>query len=322
MDEPVQDEQPLFRQALAILRGGGASDLRPGIQALESAAQSGEPDALCLLAAWTADGIGVRHSWSKAFDLLLDAALIGSRSAREQLALLAAAGQAQGPDLALDDDDTLRRLRGSIRVEDWIAPVQKNVLCAAPRVVAIKGFLSPRECAWLTGRGSGRLQRALLYGAETAGPQKSEVRTNSAFEINVLDLDMVVLMVKARIAAAIGVPTGFLEPPQVLHYEVGEQFAPHRDFLDPTVPGQAADFARRGQRIVTFLVYLNSDFEGGATDFPVLALVHKGGAGDALYFGNVDPSGAPDPRTLHAGLPPTSGEKWLFSQWIRNRAGA
>jgi hypothetical protein len=97
-------------------------------------------------------------------------------------------------------------------------------------------------------------------------------------------------MVKARIAATIGVPTGFLEPPQVLHYEVGEQFAPHSDYLDPDRARTGCRLRRRGQRIVTFLIYLNSDFEGGETDFPLLALGHKGGTGDALYFGNVDPS--------------------------------
>ena len=78
--------------------------------------------------------------------------------------------------------------------------------------------------------------------------------------------------------------------------------------------------AERGQRIVTFLIYLNEGFVGGETDFPRLGLRHKGAKGDALYFGNLDPAGAPDPRTLHAGLPPTRGEKWLFSQWVRNRA--
>jgi hypothetical protein len=73
---------------------------------------------------------------------------------------------------------------------------------------------------------------------------------------------------------------------------------------------------------VTFLIYLNSEFEGGETDFPVLALAYKGATGDALYFGNVDSAGVPDPRTLHAGLPPTRGEKWLFSQWVRDRVRA
>ena len=34
---------------------------------------------------------------------------------------------------------------------------------------------------------------------------------------------------------------------------------------------------------------------------------------------NVDAEGTPDPRTLHAGLPPTAGEKWVLSQWVRTR---
>jgi len=29
--------------------------------------------------------------------------------------------------------------------------------------------------------------------------------------------------------------------------------------------------------------------------------------------------GKPDPLSEHAGLPVTSGEKWLLSQWIRDR---
>jgi hypothetical protein len=40
-----------------------------------------------------------------------------------------------------------------------------------------------------------------------------------------------------------------------------------------------------------------------------------------LLFANVDAATrAPDPLTLHAGLPPTRGEKWIFSQWIRDRS--
>ena len=36
-------------------------------------------------------------------------------------------------------------------------------------------------------------------------------------------------------------------------------------------------------------------------------------------FFNVDAAGQPDRRTLHAGLPPSAGEKWLLSQWFRDR---
>jgi prolyl 4-hydroxylase len=320
MDETVFDQQPGFKRAVDILNGHTPADLKRGIEALKAAIAAGEPDACCLMAALTADGVGVPQSWPAAFDLLLDAAMKGSTAARRQLRVLTrtvdgelcAEREERGPEL-------WRRYRQAIRLEDWIAPSEKQVLSKTPRLVAIKNFLPPAACAWLIDRALDQLRPALLYGTASATPIKLGVRTNSAFEINTLETDMVVLMVKARIAATIGFPTSFLEPPQILHYDPGEQFAPHRDYLDPTLPGQAADFARRGQRVVTFLVYLNAEFEGGETDFPVLALAHKGQAGDALYFGNVDPSGQMDPRTLHAGLPPISGEKWLFSQWVRNR---
>jgi hypothetical protein len=44
--------------------------------------------------------------------------------------------------------------------------------------------------------------------------------------------------------------------------------------------------------------------------------------GDAIYWANVDDSGRPDRLTRHAGLPPTSGEKWIFSQWLRSQPQA
>ena len=81
-----------------------------------------------------------------------------------------------------------------------------------------------------------------------------------------------------------------------------------------SAPSQAC-----GQRAVTALVYLNDGYEGGETDFPELGWKYRGRKGDALLFWNLTPQGEPEPRTLHAGLPPTSGEKWLYSKWIRQK---
>ena len=67
------------------------------------------------------------------------------------------------------------------------------------------------------------------------------------------------------------------------------------------------------------LIYLNDDCEGGDTEFPQLGIRHRGAAGDALIFFSADASGRPDPRTVHAGRPPTAGEKWVLSQFVRNR---
>jgi prolyl 4-hydroxylase len=144
-------------------------------------------------------------------------------------------------------------------------------------------------------------------------------RSNSAFPIGMGDLDLVVLLVRAKVAATAGVALQALEPLQILHYAPGQTFEAHYDFLDPAVPGLAIEIARAGQRKATFLIYLNDEYEGGATDFPLLDLAYRGRTGDALMFANLDASGQPARDMLHAGLPPTAGEKWLFSQWIRER---
>jgi hypothetical protein len=70
----------------------------------------------------------------------------------------------------------------------------------------------------------------------------------------------------------------------------------------------------------TCLTWLNDDYEGGETEFPRIGFRHRGRTGGAMLFLNVTPDRGPDPLTLHAGLPPTRGHKWLLSQWVRDRA--
>ena len=72
--------------------------------------------------------------------------------------------------------------------------------------------------------------------------------------------------------------------------------------------------------MLTFLLSLNDDYEGGETQFPISRqTLSRASKGNALFFWNVEPDGSPDKRVLHAGLPPTRGEKWMLSQWIRGR---
>jgi prolyl 4-hydroxylase len=96
---------------------------------------------------------------------------------------------------------------------------------------------------------------------------------------------------------------------------------PHVDYFDTALASEAVEMAEGGQRVATALLYLNDEgLEGGETDLPRLGFKHRGRKGDALVFFNVDAAGEVDRRTWHAGLPPTGGEKWLLSQWIRDRA--
>jgi len=110
-----------------------------------------------------------------------------------------------------------------------------------------------------------------------------------------------------------------MEGATVLHYAPGEQISNHYDFVDPSMPGYEEEVRTRGERIMTFLVYLNEGYDGGETEFPRLGVRHKGRRGEGLYFVNALPEGTPDRRTWHAGRPPVADEKWILSQFIRNR---
>ncbi len=285
-------------------------EMAEAVAKVRADAERGEASAWTLLALFSAAGLGAPQSWTDALAHLAEGAERGSASARGQLTVLA-------PDGAAESERSWAERAALVDLRPWFAAADKRVLVETPRTVAVSSFLPPRVRQWLIDLARGRVAPAKVYGSGGEAALAAEARSNSAIEFGPLNGDVVLTLIRARIAATIGVPVGALENSQVLHYAVGQRFAPHFDYLDESLP----EVAHRGQRIVTFLVYLNDDFEGGETDFPRLALRHKGSAGDALYFANIDlATQATDPRTLHAGLPPTRGEKWLFSQWVRNKA--
>lgn len=209
-----------------------------------------------------------------------------------------------------------------MKVADWLRPPERQVVSEAPRIRRMDGFVSVAVCRWMIEKARGQLARARIYSTDGSGAAVATSRTNSETDFNIVQSDLVLVLMRARIAAATGLPPAVMELTKVLHYSVGQQFDLHYDYIDPAVPGFAGELAARGQRLATFLVYLNEDYEGGETHFPRVGLSHRGRTGSALFFANVDPGGRPDPSTLHAGLAPTRGEKWLLSQWIRDRTPA
>jgi TPR repeat protein len=281
-----------------------------GAALAEAAARSGHPDAAATMATIEAVGAGRERSWARALDWLQAGAESGSDHARAQLRLLAGEGGAA---------QDWRGLRGRIDPDRLLQVPARAALSDRPRLRVFQGFASEAECRWVMAQMRPRLAPAVVWDSAGGLGRVDEVRNNSSVELRLTEMDVVTALLRARISAATGLPEAIFELPQVMHYRVGEEFRPHHDFLDPSLAGHAAELASRGQRIGTFLIYLNDDFEGGATEFPRAGLVHRGRAGDALFFANVTPDGQPDPLTEHAGRPPTSGEKWILSQWIRGR---
>ena len=287
--------------AMQLLTGDGmALDPVQAAGLLTAAAEQGDAQAAALMATVEAMGVAGPQSWDRAMDWLRRAAALGSESAQAQLRLLS-----RGSD--------------AIDIGALITPPPKRSLSDAPRIRVIEGFATPAECDWVMARARGRLSPAVVIDPHTGLDIAHPDRTNNAIQLNVIAMDVVIQVLRARIGTATNLPVPVFEPAQIMHYSIGEEFRPHYDFLTEDAEGWAAQLREYGQRIATFLLYLNDDFEGAETDFPSVDISHRGAKGDALFFANVDPSGAPDRTTLHAGRPPTRGEKWILSQWIRDR---
>lgn len=279
-----------------------ASSPAPDPAALRDAADAGDGEAVHRLAVLTAMGLGAPQDWNAALELLARAAGLGFAPAVEQL-------------------DLLRGRDGRIDVAGWLnSPPPRPLTTGGPAILAIEGFLPEAVCNHVWRRAERLAAPALVYDPRTGEGRREAVRSNDAARFELPEMDVVLAVVRERIARAAGLPVAGLEWTQVLRYAVGQGFDWHVDWLDPANPAYAGDLRRRGQRIATCLVYLNDDFEGGETAFEASALRWRGRRGDALLWANTLPDGSVDRRTRHAGLPPTSGEKRVLSQWLRGRA--
>lgn len=271
-----------------------------GARILHEAALAGEPEAAARMAALTALGHYFKPSWQGALKWLMVAAERGWEPARGQLRALAN-GTSQ------------------IDLEYWSTVGTVADLNAAPLVRAVESFITPLVCDWLIARSKPRLTRARVYDPVNREDVVRATRTNTVANFSLADVELLDVLLQAKMSCACGIPLSHMEAPAILHYSVGEEATDHFDFVNPNIPDYAHEIARNGQRVMTFLVYLNADYEGGETDFPKLGVRHKGRRGQGLFFVNAYSDMQPDLRMLHAGRAPTRGEKWIVSQFIRSR---
>ena len=74
-----------------------------------------------------------------------------------------------------------------------------------------------------------------------------------------------------------------------------------------------------GNRVYSFLFYLNDDFTGGETFFPTFNRKVIPEKGKLLFWNNLNPDGSRKIESKHAGLPVKEGEKWIMTSWIREK---
>lgn len=261
-------------------------DLAAARGLLARAGAAGDRDSALLHAYFLASGTGGQDDWPNAVAGLRALAPLEPR-AREQLRLVDA--MALGADGFPADSTEFRQLS------------------QAPYVVAAHSFLTAAECDYVAKAGEPALQPSSVVDPATGQLVPHPVRTSDGAQFGVYAEDLVVNAINRRIAAFSGTALAQGEPLQLLRYRHGAQYRPHMDALT----------AEPNQRILSLLVYLSGDYEGGETVFPRTGLSFRGKAGDALLFRNTRADGTADPMALHAGLPVTSGVKYLATRWIR-----
>jgi prolyl 4-hydroxylase len=282
------DADALFTLATWRIQGNlVARDLTAARDLMGRAAEQGRPDAGLLHAYFLANGTGGDSQWGRARDLL---AGIADRdpAVREQLDLIA-----ESP---VDSDGNPTDIP------------EPNRISETPWVVSAKQLIGENERAYLVKKAEPYLRRSVVVDRATGRTLAHPDRKSDNMLFGVGNEDLVISALRRRVAAFCGVDVVQTEPLQIIRYGVGDEFRPHLD----AVP------AGEKQRIMTALVYLTDDYEGGETRFIKSGLTFRGEAGDVLMFRNADSQGRADPLSEHAGLPVRRGTKIVLSCWIRD----
>ncbi len=309
------------RLALARAQAG---DTAAAIAMLESAAASGSAPAHIALGLWRIEGRHLPRDLAAARADFAAAMALGDPGAARVLTGLLATGTGGRRDwpgaLALlgewTDRDPLAARQVSLlaamqldAVGDPADPIEPETLSAEPYTACIPGLLTAAECDFLIDISQSRFRRAEIFHEARQAFVQDPVRQSAYAGFSAISEWPAVHAINRRIAAASRTEVERGEPLQILRYQPGDSYRPHLD----AIPSLA------NQRILTLLVYLNADYDGGETHFCKSGLRFRGAPGDALLFANATEVGRPDPATEHEGLPVTRGVKYLASRWIRAR---
>jgi prolyl 4-hydroxylase len=280
------DPEALFMLASIRWSGvAGTADPARGREYYGRASEAGHADSTMFFTNLLASGIAGPRDWPLAMRRLRDEARTDPRR-RETLALV--------EKMKLDPDGNPQ------------AAPEGETLATSPAVRLFPRLFTAGECEYLRRQAEPLFQPSTVFDSNRR-LVRDPIRTSDGGTIHWLIEDPAVHALNRRLGAVTGTSADQGEAIQILRYRPGQQYHPHLDFV--RVSGN--------DRVLTALVYLNHDYEGGETCFVRTGLKVKGRKGDVLVFRNATSAGGPDPMSEHAGLPVTNGTKYLASRWIR-----
>ena len=233
-------------------------------------------------------------------------------AASDAKSLLAKSGRtlenpAQGSDNDVVDEPEMEEMACPIQLHNAVAIENDKI-----ELYAVEHFLTDTECAQITA-----LIRENNRRSTTTEDGVSEYRTSRTCDLAEL-CHPLIDDIDRRICQYMGINPGETEQIQGQLYEPGQEFKAHTDYFEKTSDSACAHIGEQGQRSWTFMVYLNTTREGGATEFPNIDLSIKPTAGTALIWNNRLPDGSCNPDTLHCGSPVLAGFKAVLTKWFRS----
>jgi prolyl 4-hydroxylase len=181
-----------------------------------------------------------------------------------------------------------------------------------PFIMYLDNVLSNEECEQLIELSKERLEPSQIVDSYSGQRRLAPGRTskNAFYSLGETAL---VERIEKRIAEITEHPVINGEGLQVLNYGIGEEYKAHFDFF----PSGQIQKENGGQRIATFLMYLNDVEFGGETIFPKAGLSVVPKKGTAVYFHYGNSEGQADRLSVHSSIPIVNGEKWVSTKWIR-----
>ena len=161
---------------------------RDGVEMMREAAQRGDGDAALICAVIAAQDTALQDRWDVAWQYQQMAAANGSAPAQAAGALLPRSGLA--------------------------VPPSAHLMFDTPRIEVCPGFASQQECRWLMDRATPQLKAAQLYDPVSGGGFRGEtIRNNSDASFDLVHSDLVIALLRSRIAAWTGLDIQAMEPP-------------------------------------------------------------------------------------------------------------
>jgi len=123
--------------------------------------------------------------------------------------------------------------------------------------------------------------------------------------------------IRKKVADVSGLPMENQEGFHVIRYIPGGRYDAHHDFFKPDEEYFPSEMSRGGQRLQSWILYLNDNYVGGGTDFPREGFTITPRKGLLVGWNDTLGKGVLNWDSHHAGLPVESGEKWIAVIWIR-----